>query len=212
MNDSFSVETQRQKQIQILRSELRSQLRNQRNSLSAHFQAQCSQTIIQLLHQSPRINLAKNIALYLANDGELDLQPFIDWCWRNNIKTYLPVIHPFSKGNLLFIRFHQHSEMVTNRYGILEPKLNVKEVIPLFELDIIFTPLVGFDKQGERLGMGGGYYDRTLAAWYQNREKMNKPYPIGLAHDCQLVDQLPTASWDIPIPEIFTPSKHFQFF
>jgi len=102
--------------------------------------------------------------------------------------------------------------MVTNKYGILEPKLAVSEVLPVAQIDIIFTPLVAFDLTGARLGMGGGYYDRTLASTSTNKLSPSKPYPIGLAHDCQLVDHIPNEEWDIPLPEIVTPTKHYQFF
>ena len=76
---------------------------------------------------------------------------------------------------------------------------------------------VAFDKTGARLGMGGGFYDRTLSDWYQRSQqdlkapKHTKPYPIGLAHNFQLVDAIPTELWDIPLPEIITPSMHFKF-
>ena len=79
-------------------------------------------------------------------------------------------------------------------------------VCPVNQLDIIFTPLVAFDSQGNRMGMGGGYYDRTLAHWQTNQT----PYPIGLAHNCQLVEQLPVQAWDIPLAQIITPDKIFD--
>jgi 5-formyltetrahydrofolate cyclo-ligase len=149
---------------------------------------------------------AKRIAIYLSNDGELSTANFIDWCWQNNKEVYLPVVHPFSKGNLLFLDYQEDTELISNRYGILEPKLDVTMVCPLDQLDIICTPLVAFDDSGARLGMGGGFYDRSLAHWQQN-----KTYPLGLAHDCQLVDTVPVEGWDIPLPEIITPSKNYRF-
>ena len=96
--------------------------------------------------------------------------------------------------------------MIKNHYGILEPKLEVRKVCPLDQLDVLFTPLVAFDNTGARLGMGGGFYDRTLANWQQH-----KIYPIGLAHDCQRVDKIPLEHWDIPLPEIITPTRNHQF-
>jgi 5-formyltetrahydrofolate cyclo-ligase len=94
--------------------------------------------------------------------------------------------------------------MVMNRYSIAEPKLNQTQIIPVSKLDLICTPLVAFDTTGHRLGMGGGYYDRTLEPWFQTKQG---PKPIGLAHDCQQVDRLPIASWDVPLPKIVTPSQ-----
>ena len=70
-------------------------------------------------------------------------------------------------------------------------------MLPLNELDIIFTPLVAFDRQGNRLGMGGGFYDRTLQQWQQKSF-----IPVGLAHQCQQVEKLPVETWDIPLERI----------
>ena len=84
-----------------------------------------------------------------------------------------------------------------NQFGILEPPLNVQEILPTEKLDIIFTPLVAFDKQGNRLGMGGGFYDRTLQDW-----RSKNFIPVGLAHQCQQIEALPVESWDIPLFDI----------
>jgi len=197
----------------VSRKNLRADIRQQRNLLTAEFQKDAAQQLVSQLKNHPLVNSAENIAVYLANDSELDPQFLIQWCWQHNINTYLPVIHPFSKGQLLFLHYHQASKMQLNRYGILEPRLNVTDVLPTAQLDIIFTPLVAFTNTGERLGMGGGYYDRTLATWFAQKSRKNnaKPYPIGLAHDCQQVAQIPTEDWDIPLPEIITPTQHLLF-
>jgi 5-formyltetrahydrofolate cyclo-ligase len=97
--------------------------------------------------------------------------------------------------------------MTENIFGILEPRLDVSKVCPLSKLDIICTPLVAFDNIGSRLGMGGGFYDRTLAHW-QTHDNL---YPIGLAHDCQQVEKVPMQSWDVPLPEIITPTQNLKF-
>ncbi len=98
--------------------------------------------------------------------------------------------------------------MSTNRFGIIEPQLNCQQIVPLSTIDIICTPLVAFDQQGNRLGMGGGFYDRTLTQWHHQRLG---PYPIGLAHDCQEVDSVPTEHWDVPLPEILTPTRRLHW-
>ena len=194
------------------RQQIRQLIRQKRQGLDQNTHQQQSLSLAKKLNQHPKIVTAKSIAIYLTNDGELSTQDFIEDCWHKDIKVYLPVLHPFSKGHLLFLHYHQHTIMRQNKYGILEPILYVLDVLPVAEIDIIFTPLVAFDSSGARLGMGGGYYDRTLAAWFSQKESRNKPYPIGLAHDFQQVDKIPTEQWDIPIPEIITPSQHFKFF
>ncbi|PKH86720.1 5-formyltetrahydrofolate cyclo-ligase [Colwellia sp. Bg11-28] len=188
------------------RSQLRKEIRQRRNALAVTEQSNAAIALTKRLSTHSQILQAKRIAIYLSNDGELSTANFIDWCWQNNKEVYLPVVHPFSKGNLLFLDYQEDTELISNRYGILEPKLDVTMVCPLDQLDIICTPLVAFDDSGARLGMGGGFYDRSLAHWQQN-----KTYPLGLAHDCQLVDTVPVEGWDIPLPEIITPSKNYRF-
>ncbi|GAL27902.1 5-formyltetrahydrofolate cyclo-ligase [Vibrio variabilis] len=108
----------------------------------------------------------------------------------------------------MFLRYAPTTPLVYNQYKILEPRLDKQMICPVADLDIIFTPLVAFDEQGQRLGMGGGYYDRTLAPW---ESKSTGPIAIGLAHDCQQVSALPTESWDIPLSTIMTPSKIWRW-
>lgn len=178
---------------------LRQQCREKRQLLTSKQQLDSATKLAEILST----NLAKTVsrvALYLANDGEVSPHLFIEYCWKNNIEVYLPVLHPFCAGNLLFLRYEPTTKMTVNKYGISEPALDVQLVSPVNRLDIIYTPLVGFDSQGNRMGMGGGYYDRTLAA--------NSDIPtIGLAHDCQQVDNLNVEPWDIPLDQIVTPTQ-----
>lgn len=195
------------------RSLLRKSIRDKRLAISCADQKHAAQQLLQRLISHPHIIKAKSIAIYLSNDGELDTSPFIEWCWANNKHVYLPVIHPFSKGHLLFLSYTPDTLMCKNRFGILEPKLNVNHIELIDNIDILFTPLVAFDNTGARLGMGGGFYDRSLEKWYSRyqKDKKSRPYPIGLAHNCQRVDSVPTEHWDIPIPELITPTKNYHF-
>ncbi|MDD1782940.1 5-formyltetrahydrofolate cyclo-ligase [Enterovibrio sp. ZSDZ35] len=190
------------------RTLLRQQIRQRRRALTEESQHLAAHQLLTCVEASDAMSNAAHIALYLSVDGELDTTPLIERCWRKGQSVYLPVIHPFSKGHLLFLHYHPNSHLIPNRYGILEPKLDVRDVLPARKLDVICTPLVAFDAQGQRLGMGGGYYDRTLAQWYETGEGAR---PIGLAHDCQQVDRLPVEAWDIPLPEILTPNRHWSW-
>lgn len=189
-----------------LRSQLRKEVRQRRNALSVAQQHNAAIAVTERLSNHVKIQQAKHIAIYLSNDGELSTKNFIEWCWQQHKHVYLPVVHPFSPGNLLFLYYQQETKLVANVYGILEPQLDVTKVCPLEQLDVICTPLVAFDNSGARLGMGGGFYDRSLARWQQT-----KLYPLGLAHDCQQVEKVPIESWDIPLPEIITPNKNYRF-
>lgn len=187
---------------------LRQKIRDLRKSISPELHAHYSSQLIDQFARSERIQKAECVALYFSVDGEIDTAGVIDWCLKRGKKVALPVLHPFSKGNLLFMNYDTNTIMVKNKYNIPEPELNVQYVIPLNRIDILFTPMVAFDHEGNRLGMGGGYYDRTLQTYHQDH---TGPYPIGLALDIQEVDALPTEIWDVPLPEIITPTRDIVF-
>ncbi|MBL4899254.1 MAG: 5-formyltetrahydrofolate cyclo-ligase [Colwellia sp.] len=191
------------------RASIRQLLNTKRKALGTIFQNKAAEALLLILKNDIAVKKAKHIALYLANSGELDLQPFIHWCWQQNKEIYLPIVHPFSKGHLLFLRYDNNSTMVVNQYNIEEPKLDVRDIKPIQQLDIMITPLVAFDSTGARIGMGGGYYDRTLAKWYKqySHNKQNKPAVIGVAHDCQQITKVPHETWDVPLPKIITPTR-----
>mgnify|MGYP003604030572 FL=1 len=184
------------------RQQIRQQIRQRRRALTPEQQTQFALLAADRMMAYPPVLLAHTVAVFLSFDGELDTRPLIDQLWRAGKRVYLPVLHPFSPGNLLFLHYHPSSDLVVNRLNIREPKLDVRDVLPLSQLDVLVTPLVAFDAAGQRLGMGGGFYDRTLQNWRQHRLQ-----PVGYAHDCQQVDALPTEQWDIPLPAVITPSK-----
>ncbi|WP_230353882.1 5-formyltetrahydrofolate cyclo-ligase [Lelliottia sp. WAP21] len=188
------------------RQQIRQTIRQRRRALTPEQQSQFAVRAAARMMAYPPVVMAHTVALFLSFDGELDTQPLIDQLWRAGKKVYLPVLHPFSPGNLLFLHYHPHSELLVNRLRIYEPKLDVRDVLPLAELDVLITPLVAFDEQGQRLGMGGGFYDRTLQNWQQHGFQ-----PVGYAHDCQGVEALPVEKWDIPLPAVVTPGKIWRW-
>lgn len=191
------------------RRHLRQQVRHARRQLSLAQQQAAAKQLVNQVMQRPHLAQAQSVALYLANDGELDPLPLIHWYWAQGAQVYLPVLHPFCPGYLLFLRYLPHTPMHTNALGIREPKLDIRLIAPKPQLAIIYTPLVAFDAQGHRLGMGGGFYDRTLA----NTQNAGQSFPtvVGLAHDCQQVADLPIESWDVPLVELLTPTQHFRW-
>ncbi|MEP7705031.1 5-formyltetrahydrofolate cyclo-ligase [Paraglaciecola sp. 25GB23A] len=191
---------------EIKRAELRQKYREKRNSIGAIEQHHAAQALLEQCLTDPAFIKAKSIACYLPNDGEVDTQKVIEYCWQRNISIVLPVIDPNRAGHLLFLQHQAQWHLQLNKYGISEPTFALDKIVALQDIDIIFTPLVAFDKQGNRLGMGGGYYDRTLATL---DELCRRPCIIGLAHDCQLSEALPIQYWDIPLHRIITPSQIF---
>lgn len=110
---------------------------------------------------------------------------------------------------MCFQAIDENTRWTTNKYKIREPKKDIMKQVTAKQLDIIFTPLVGFDEQGSRIGMGAGYYDRHLA-YLKIRNFWLKPKLIGLAHECQKVAKLQLNSWDIPMLAIVT-DKNWYF-
>lgn len=118
------------------------------------------------------------------------------------IRCYLPVLKPAPQKHLWFAPHRLGDPLQPNRYGIPEPDTNRHPPLPLRQLDIILMPLVGFDEKLNRLGMGGGYYDRSLA--FLHHSQWRRPRLIGIAHECQKVNQLIPAPWDIPMDALVT--------
>lgn len=193
-----------------VRQNLRQAYRERRLALSADQQAYAALELLKQYKQSVLFRKATKVAIYLSFNGEINTTTLIEYFWSHQVRVYVPVLHPFSKGCLLFQEYTAATKMKQNRFGIQEPKLDSRFVCPIADLDILFTPLVAFDLKGNRLGMGGGFYDRTLSGLNQNKNR-EKPTIVGLAHDIQATDELPTECWDIPLPHVLTPSKLYSF-
>lgn len=190
------------------RTELRQLIRHRRQQLNPSQQHQAAQALAERLSQWPELSDCQHIALYLSNDGELDTWPLIHALWQQQKNIYLPLLHPFTAGHLIFQHFLPNTPMRSNQFGIPEPDWSCPDLMPLAELDLIVTPLVAFDEQGNRLGMGGGFYDRTLAG-FSARTAAGSPRLVGIAHDCQQVERIPAEAWDVPLPAICTPARFF---
>jgi len=182
----------------LTRPQLRRLLRDARRALSPAQQRQAAVGLYRQLAQHPLFRRARHIALYLPNDCEINPQLLLREAQKRGKRTYLPVLHAWPRTKMVFQRIEPSEKLRPNRFRIAEPHINMARQRPIWALDLILLPLVGFDEVGGRLGMGGGFYDRSLA--YQARRKTwKKPLLLGLAHECQKVERLAQASWDVPL-------------
>lgn len=182
------------------RNSIRQFMRQQRNAISDQQQLEAAKRLSQQILSQPWYQRANNIGVYLANDGEIDPIVFTTKALYRKKACFLPSLHPLKKGQLWFGDYQ--GPMTNNKFGIAEPDPKRNNMITAKQLDVVFMPLVAFDNQGGRLGMGGGFYDRTFKFLKQSQNQ--KPKLIGLAHHFQQVHKLPIESWDIPLSTIIT--------
>ena len=172
--------------------------------------------------QSASLHLAKlkqrlpahaRVGLYYDGFGELPTQPVLEWCQRLNYQPYLPVVgsfgstrNGFEDKRLRFVPiYHAKLLNVPIRIHSLGMKQNHhRRLLWARELDVIICPLVAVDLNGNRMGMGGGFYDTTLGKIY--RAGVKKPLKIGWCYDFQVVDQLARQPWDVALDGLITPN------
>ncbi|AXE29631.1 5-formyltetrahydrofolate cyclo-ligase [Chromobacterium phragmitis] len=179
---------------------LRRQLRRARMALPAACRAAAARAIAR--HASRLLKRGKRIGGYLAAGSELDLAELMNAALWRGAKIYLPQI-PRRGRRLWFTRLDAADRWYLHpRYRILEyagARLRAER------LDLLFVPLLGVDRDGYRMGQGGGFYDSTLA--FRRRHALSgKPLLVGVAFDCQLVDAVPREAWDVRLDWLLTES------
>ena len=139
------------------------------------------------------------IALYMASPEEMDVGVLLARASKRKRHIYLPVVR--GGGQTLVFR-RMGREWLMNRYGIREPGPHEPRCQARY-LSVAVVPLLAFDAQGHRLGMGGGYYDRTMA-FRRWRHVWKRPVLIGAAYACQEVPNLQAMAWDVPLDAVIT--------
>jgi 5-formyltetrahydrofolate cyclo-ligase len=188
---------------------LRQQLRKQRRALSAAEQANAGRQLNIQLQSLDVVRQAKLIGLYLVNDGEIDPEYFMQWALERSKHCYLPILNQRGEP-MSFGEYNQGTILEINRFNIPEPVVPKHARMNASELNLILMPLVAFDGNGNRIGMGGGFYDRTLA-FKRQHPYHQRPVLIGLAHEFQAVDKIEPAAWDIPLDGIATEKQTIMF-
>ena len=187
--------------------DLRQLIREKRRALSDSERDGAAILLCERIASSRTFQHSKHIAFYLTNDGEIDLSLLIEHAWQQGKYCYLPVLAEPNTQRLWFIPYTPDTKLKYNRFGIPEP-IHSREtrLRKTLSLDLILMPLVSFDEQGNRMGMGGGFYDRTLA-FLRQRQYWQKPTLMGVAYEFQKQNQLETNPWDIPLQSVAT-EKH----
>lgn len=178
---------------------LRKTFRSLRRAIGDPTREQASQEVAKRILQLPNFDAHKRFALYLPADGELETAPLCAALRLAQKQLFLPCIR--DNTTLSFGLWQEDTPLQRNRYGILEPD-NSEHYEP-HELDIACLPLVAWNRYGNRLGMGGGYYDRSL-------EQDSGPLRVGLGFSAQECPQLTADDWDINLDWVVTESESIQ--
>lgn len=188
------------------RTDLRQRIRAQRRTLSPSQRLHAAWALADRLAQTTLFRNSERIAVYLSADGEIDPSPLTERAWSMGKSVYLPVLVPFGHNRLWFSPYRWGDPLLSNCYGIAEPQIVHRGRLPARDLDLVLTPLVAFDEDGNRLGMGGGYYDRSFA-FLRLRRYWHKPRLVGLAYDFQRVGRLSARAWDVPLTAVATDTR-----
>lgn len=191
---------------------LRKSLRRQRLNLSIHTRRRVASAVVRYMRRQPNFSNAQRIGLYLDAFGEVPTGTLIQLCFKLHKTVYLPVVRSVNQP-LSWSRITRHQwqnqRMMRHRFGMKQPLMQRGVSVKI--LDCLLMPLVGFDRQGHRLGMGGGFYDRTLAVCATTGKQQTKPWRIGIAYDFQRIEKLQSNHWDIPLHAIVTESGYRRF-
>ena len=179
--------------------ELRQLYRKLRAGLDPVRLEQAAQNLADLVVALPEYGQANRIAAYYAVNGEIALNPVIDHALAQGKKIYLPNL---DQQALRFAPYFQGQKMRTNRFRLPEPDVSDSEMLSPGDLDLVLAPLVVFDENRNRIGMGGGFYDRSFA--FRKHSGHGKPVLIGVAHELQKVDRIVPEEWDVRLDMIVT--------
>lgn len=184
---------------------LRNTLRERRRSLSLEEQSRTGNGVLTVLQSLSVFNTSQHIAVYLGSDGEVSPEQVVEFIWQRGSYCYLPVLDAHNPEAMYFQHYNPETLLKPNRYHILEPVLDLSRCTAAEALDLVLMPLTGFDASGGRLGMGGGFYDRTFSFVKLD----SKPVLIGLAHECQKVDKVPVEEWDVAMTGVVTGERFY---
>lgn len=191
------------------RKAIRRHILERRKNLSGVEQRIAAEQITHHITSQHEFNAAWHIAFYKAFDGEIDPAQVLEKSAREGKHCYLPILHPVKHNSLWFMPYKPGDELRLNRFGIAEPIVDLEKLIEPWSLDLVFMPLVAFDKQGNRLGMGQGYYDRTFT--FMREQHFHKPLLVGLAYEWQQQKQIKAEDWDVPLAAVATEENFHRF-
>jgi 5-formyltetrahydrofolate cyclo-ligase len=199
---TISSSTDKSPDVRLSAAALRQQMRDARNRIPQRTQFRAAKNLSRQAKRLKCFSRSRMIACYLPSDGEIDTRPLILSALDDGKRMALPVVDRNIHGRMRFAEWSPGMPLMRNDYGIREPLRADRRYVAPGTLEMVLLPLVAFDPLGNRLGMGGGYYDRCFSflAGRPNR----RPVLVGVAYEIQKVKQLDTQAWDIPLSWVIT--------
>jgi 5-formyltetrahydrofolate cyclo-ligase len=176
----------------------RRRLRRLRASLDPDERAAAELAIRRTLDRLGVFRRGRRVALYLPMPGEVDVLPCLEAAWHRGAAVFVPRVSSRRRGRMTFVPWTPGIAQRRNVFGIAEPRAILGRV-PAIHLDAVVLPVVGFDRRGNRLGMGAGFYDRALRRRLDPARCWRRPRLIGVAFACQELEAIPASPWDVPL-------------
>jgi 5-formyltetrahydrofolate cyclo-ligase len=178
---------------------IRAAAKRARRSMHEDARSAASARIASSLMNSRVFLASKTLACYLHDWDEVDTRAIIERAWCAKKRVFAPVID--LHGGMCFHALHPDTRLERNRFGLWEPVAS--SAIAPQKLDVVVTPAVAFDDDLNRIGMGGGYFDRCFA-FLRNRKQWLRPKLIGVAFECQRVEKITPNRWDIRLYRVIS--------
>ena len=188
------------------KKKLRARLKSERKKITTELQFMHAQNMSTKLINTPLFMNSEHIGFYFANSAlaEIDTRFILTKALTVKKRCYMPVLNENNTYTLSFAKIQAQSDYMKNKYNILEP-ISTNFIVPE-ELDLVLVPLLGYDKNKNRLGMGAGYYDKTFA--FKKKGQL-KPILVGIAYSMQLCGQVPTEKHDLALDFIVNELEMF---
>ena len=179
--------------------ELRQRNRKLRAEMNADQLGVAANLLANRIFDLDEYHRSQRLATYFAVNGEIGLDPVIDHALAAGKQVYLPNL---DQQSLRFSPYFRAQKMRINKFRLPEPDVDEAEMLTPEELDLVLAPLVVFDSERNRIGMGGGFYDRSFA--FRKSPESTTPVLIGIAHEMQKVDRIVPEAWDVRLDMIVT--------
>lgn len=189
---------------------LRRQLRERRKVIAVAQRHAASRAIVGLALRHHLLAKGRRIGIYMPANSEIDVLPLLDRAVAMQACCFLPVVPRRGRKRMWFSQMGKRPSWVLNRYGIPENLHPLAKRVRAQNLDLLFMPLLGFDARGFRLGMGGGYYDASLA-YLKRFRRWRRPRVVGVAFSVQEMEGVPNDPWDIPLDAVLTEQEYRVF-